>query len=108
MNLHTDIPKDLHDILDLKGFYLDALQDWLPYMDFVSFDAYPNMYIAQPILADLVSDRLQQIRKIVGNSTKIIIMETGYPVEHNSSGLPTSFNFSEENQALYVSKVVQR
>lgn len=40
MNFHTDIPKIAHDALFLKGFYLDAVEDWYSMMDLISFDAF--------------------------------------------------------------------
>lgn len=59
MNFHTDVPKIAHTLLHLPGFYLDAVRDWAPLLDVISYDAYPNMYVASPSLGHLVGRRLE-------------------------------------------------
>lgn len=102
-NLHTDIPQVVHDLLFLPGFYLEATARWHSLIDVWSFDAYPNMYDAVPDRSREVVERGLAIAKIAG--AKPFVMETGVPVAARSVSLSTPVigNFTEANQAQYVS-----
>jgi hypothetical protein len=119
-NVHTDISKHAHSLLFLPGFYLDALDAWEPYVDFMSFDAYvlffvgifvsliaisyPNMYAPEPSYADVVGQRLAAIRQRFPGKP-VMVMETGYPVAANASVQIASMNFTEELQTAWITEV---
>src|SRR3989338_6564073 len=60
-NLHTDIPEFIHNILNLKGFYVQAAQDWNNLVDIWALDAYPNMIIASPMRAYKIQERISNV-----------------------------------------------
>jgi hypothetical protein len=121
MNFHTDVPRELHALLKLPGYYLDAVADWRNLTDVVSIDAYPNMVVAQPSHAAVVGDRVAAVQKVLraspGVSSTVFVMETGYPVLAASKGhgvptfkngtaLPMELRFSQDTQAQYCRDVV--
>jgi hypothetical protein len=116
MNLHSDIALGFHKLMHVRGFYLDALRDWLPYMDFVSLDAYPNMLTAAPLAPQIVGERITAIRQVLESlgcgDKRIVVMETGFPVlapalQANGSQVPDVLNFSDARQAEYATAVVE-
>lgn len=107
MNFHTDVPKEVHTLLGLPGFYLDAIASWATppnsLMDIVSIDAYPNMYAPSPSLGSVVGDRVGKCRAQLPTSMEVFVMETGYPVSAPSNtSLPAIFNYSEALQSQYI------
>jgi len=98
-NFHTDVPSWVHDLLLLKGYYIDAISDWGSILDFISIDAYPNMFVDSPCLSNVIVERLQNIHSL--NLAKpVMIMETSYLVDSNTSSTNhLSANFTEQNQA---------
>ena len=111
MNFHTDVPKIVHEQLDLPGYYEDAVQDWASVFSILSFDAYPCMYIADPQRAFIVGDRLEKIKqaaKVNETGMKVFVMETGYPVDAPGNHPPDALlNFSDHNQAIYIRESVK-
>lgn len=110
MNFHTDVPEAVHAVLNLPGFYLDAIRDWAQFLDIISIDAYPNMFVADPIASSNVSDRVQLALQVVNHTKDCFVMETGYPVVEASvsanASTPSIFNYSFESQAIYIQNVV--
>jgi hypothetical protein len=107
MNFHTDVSKKFHDLSFIRGFYLDAMKDWLSLMDFVTLDAYPNMVVATPIETSILGDRIRQIRSVVGDEKVIFVMETGYPVDAvTNTSAPVDLQFTEELQCEYINTMV--
>lgn len=112
MNLQTDVSQEFHRLVGLdEAFYMNALARWMPFFDFVSIDAYPNMVISEPIHAEVVGERVARIRQWLDlhnhSSVSLIVMETGYPVNAPSvhSQYPST-NFTEALQAAYCTAVV--
>ncbi|KNC48416.1 uncharacterized protein AMSG_04865 [Thecamonas trahens ATCC 50062] len=113
-NVHTDVAKWVHTVLDLKGFYTDAIAAWAPMLDWVSMDAYPNMVVATPCLASVVGERVKAARSVlatIGQADKpVMIMETGYPVCgagcNASTTFPAAANYTQANQASCVAATV--
>lgn len=58
MNFHTDVPESVHKLLNLPGYYVDAVANWSHILDIISFDAYPNYVVASPSLGHVVGERL--------------------------------------------------
>jgi len=86
MNFHTDVSKTFHTLMLLKGHYEEAIADWAQYMDIISIDAYPNMYVSHPINVQLIVDRIHKIQNIAAAKGKpIIVMETGYPMLNSTT-----------------------
>ena len=120
MNFHTDVPKAAHDLLHLPGYYLDAVVEWRSYLDVVALDAYPNMYVATPVMPEVVGERIQAVRRALQPNASlsaplpaIMIMETGFPVLHgntttfsNGTELPPELMWSEAHQAAYITGLV--
>jgi hypothetical protein len=113
MNFQTDAPESLHAMLNLPGYYVDAIANWSSLLDVISIDSYPNMFIATPIRADVVGEHVRKSREASGGM-EVFVMETGYPVLAdgqttfpNGSSLPPELLFSEHQQAAYVEGVVQ-
>lgn len=103
MNIHTDVPEFLHQLLHLKGYYLDAVTAWAPLLDVISIDCYPNMYVAYPSLAQQISDRISLIQPLVGQKG-VFVMETGYPINEPSDNASYPFNFTTSMQAQYAAE----
>lgn len=108
MNFHTDVPKVVHDILGMPGFYTDAVASWSYLLDVIALDAYPNMFVASPLGCQNVSDRVRIAMGLVNNSKRVFIMETGYPVNaDNNTEAPAALNFSVQSQADYAAGTVR-
>ena len=127
MNFHTDVPREIHELLHLPGYYLNAIADWHPFVDVVAIDAYPNMYVAWPSRGHVVAQRVAKVHAALlvaakagaagpprsNTTTKpIMVMETGYPVLAdgqsafpNGTTLPSELLFSEAMQSAYVHDV---
>jgi hypothetical protein len=108
MNFHTDVPQVVHEILDLPGFYLEAVTNWSYLLDVIALDAYPNMFVASPLGCSNVSDRVRLVMGLVKSQGKsVFIMETGYPVNaDNNTAAPAALNFTVEAQAAYAAGTV--
>ncbi len=103
MNFHTDVPKLVHELLHLQGYYLDAVADWKDLLNVISLDAYPNMYISDPTRGTIVGSRVGEVVRQLNNTKPVFIMETGYPVDAPSNHPNVSvLNFSYANQAAYI------
>jgi len=110
-NLHTDLSAEVHRLTFVHGFYLDAIRNWHSYMDFISFDSYPNYYVSQPLLPEVLGDKVAAIREVLKDlgedQKKVIVMETGYAVSNLTSDLPASLNFTQEHQYEWIHRAVQ-
>mmetsp|Transcript_14288 Transcript_14288/g.21598 ORF Transcript_14288/g.21598 Transcript_14288/m.21598 type:complete len:432 (+) Transcript_14288:38-1333(+) len=112
-NVHSDLPKELHHLYLSHGYYLDAIADWIEYMDVVSFDAYPNYYVATPLRYDVIGERTKAIYDVLKslpaphNKKEVFVMETGYPASNLTSPLPASLNFTEDSQYTWVNEAIK-
>ena len=110
-NLLADTPQDAYEIAHIPEYYLDALRAWEPLMDMVSFDAYPNALVADPLYADYMSNITGQIRATLTNpQTPIMIAETGIHVMNYASlanVTSSAVEFSFQVQANYLTDVLQ-
>lgn len=86
INFHTDI------------HYESDIKNWLPLVDIVSIDAYPNYFTGDPIKPDEVLKRIKHVKKI-SKGKPVLVMETGYP------SAPDNLGFSEKNQERYIDKI---
>jgi hypothetical protein len=104
-NFHTDIPLQIHKLFNLTGYYMDCLIAWNNELDFISFDTYPNMFSAWPILiTNTITEIVSNIKSIAKNKP-IIVMETGYPILASNNAVHNiSANWTEYNQAKYASQ----
>jgi hypothetical protein len=109
-NLHTDVPQEVHQLLGLPGFYLEAAADWAgpaqQLVDVLSFDAYPNVLIPSPSLGSVVGQRVAALRGVVASDMRVFVMETGYSVGNDTTNVPAIFNYSEAAQAQFASDAV--
>ncbi len=119
-NLHTDLYRSTHEALGgVPLYYEDAASLWSDLVDIWSFDSYPNMFVAQPIYTDRLYQVMTNLSAAAGSSPsaqKIMCMETGYPVAHNTSSfIPPSpsplapnytawaaVNYSDAHQSEYA------
>lgn len=108
MNFHTDVPQDLHEALHLPGYYLDALKEWYPLgvFDFLSFDSYPNYFIASPLQTYKLGEITRNMTKAVDGALPVMCMESGYSVEASNNSMPEEDAFTPQNQANYLEQAV--
>lgn len=105
-NLVADVPEDVYQIAHVPIYYLDALEVWDPLMDMVSFDVYPNYYLAYPIYDNVLSNITEKIRERLTNPDKpIMVAETGTHVMDASSIAANTLNpvnFTGDAQGEYL------
>lgn len=104
MNFHTDIPLLIHERLKLVNPY-DSIKAWEKYLDIVSFDSYPNYYVANPLRSNVLDEVFTKIKLVT--SKPVLIMELGYPVARNISQHPPEHQYTEQNQALFIRESFQ-
>ena len=78
-NFHTDVPAVVHTLLDLPGFYVDAITAWSSLLDDIAIDAYPNMLDASACRANVVAQRLDAARSAAAAAQPLFVMESGVP-----------------------------
>ncbi|MEM6965602.1 MAG: beta-galactosidase [Bacteroidota bacterium] len=86
INFHTDI------------HYEKDIQEWLPLVDVVSIDAYPNYFSGNPVNSKVVLDRVKKAKALAGEKP-VIVMETGYATA------PKELGYSEKKQSIYIEEV---
>lgn len=114
-NVVTDVPKWIADASGVpKSYYEDSISEWAGILDWVSMDAYPNMFIATPCLDSILGERVANaisVLKGLGMEDKpVMIMETNYPscggACNASTTYPAAANFTLENQATCMASAV--
>jgi len=93
-NIHTDIHPNLSHLI-FQPSWIEAATLWRDHMDLIGFDAYPNYYISEPVMGDLIGDRVRTLQE-ASCGKPVIGMELGYPTG------PEELGYSWENQAQYI------
>lgn len=96
INLHSDIPDEVCNFFGIPT-WLEAAALWRDYADIIGFDAYPNYVTPNPVMGEVVGERVRQvIEASCGKPTMIV--ETDYPTG------PAILDFTPEAQAEYISE----
>ena len=105
-NVNTDNPEDVYTLFRIPEYYLNAIQAWEPILDLISFDMYPNFYQATPDYSYVLANVTNNIRSILVDKTKpIMIAETGAHVMNQASLENVTFpqvNQTFQAQAEYL------
>jgi hypothetical protein len=99
-NFHTDIPKEVHTVLNTPGYFVEAAQNWSSILDLVAIDAYPNYFTPTPSRGSIVGNRVHELRQVLPATQPVYVQETGYSVT-NVTSPPAIFDYSEQMQAQY-------
>lgn len=89
-NFHTDIRlvKGIYDWRDDVGL-------WLPFIDVVGVDSYPNYIFGWPSRGHAVGNKVREAVRVSGGRP-VMVLESGYPVRPRYRG------FNEARQAEYA------
>jgi len=93
-NLHTDIHPNISHAM-LQPSWIEAATLWRDYMDLIGYDAYPNYYMADPVLGTVVGERAQTLLE-AGCGKPVIVMETAYPTG------PEELGYTWDSQAQFI------
>ena len=93
-NFHTDVHPNFNKLL-LQPSWEEAIVQWRDYIDIVSYDAYPNYYLPEPVGGERHAE-IVALADELGCGRPVMVMETGYP-----SG-PAERGFTEALQAEYI------
>ncbi len=93
-NLHTDIHPNYSALLGQPS-WIDAATLWRDHVDLMGFDAYPNYYVAEPVMGEVVGERAETIAE-ASCGKPVIAMEIGYPKG------PVELGFSADLQADFI------
>ncbi|OGL48232.1 MAG: hypothetical protein A2161_07630 [Candidatus Schekmanbacteria bacterium RBG_13_48_7] len=94
VNFHTDVPAEINQSFLLPSWQ-DSIRLWLPWVDFIGIDAYPNYYIPEPVNGEILAQRIAEAYER-GCGKPVVVIETGYP-----SG-PPERGYNETLQAQYI------
>lgn len=89
INFHTDI------------HFENEIKKWLPLIDMVSIDAYPNYLNGYSIKPEIVLERVKRAREFSGGKP-VLVMETGFP------SAPSLLGFSENKQNNYIDYIYSK
>ena len=89
INFHTDI------------HFENEIKKWLPLIDVVGIDAYPNYINGYTIRPEVVLERVKRAREL-SKEKPVLIMETGFATA------PTVLGFSEKKQNNYIEHIYSK
>ena len=93
-NIHTDVHPNFNRLM-MQPTWQEAIVDWRDHMDILSFDAYPNYYLPEPVKGERLGELVAIVDEL-GCGRPVVVMETGYP------GGPAERGYSEDFQAAYI------
>jgi hypothetical protein len=93
-NLHTSVSANLDRAIGILPWD-EQLMTWLPDLDWIGLDSYPNYVSAWPLETDAVGEAVARAVAL-GGGRPVVIIETGYP-----SG-PVELGYDEQRQALFM------
>ena len=108
LNFHTDIHDMVHERVGwLAGrvTWTGAIRAWSRYLDWIGIDAYPNYYVADPVLFGDIEARIRRV-KALGLGKPVVVLETAYPVPRGEVQ-PEPVDWTEVKQARYIEGALQ-
>jgi len=94
VNFHTDVPEQLDAVFGHPSWQ-NAIREWVPWIDFIGIDSYPNYYKSEPVQGYTLSQKVLEA-SARGCNKPVVIIETGYPAG------PPERGFNEDLQAQYI------